>query len=88
VATGAHAFFKRPDGSRAVARNEVHWPSAYVNAAAAAGLVVESCDEVLIDDALLEEFAVADDYLAETALLGLPFVLIWLFRRVDRAASA
>ena len=39
----------------------------------------------LIDDALLEEFAVADDYLAETVLLGLPFVLIWLFTRVDRA---
>jgi ubiquinone/menaquinone biosynthesis C-methylase UbiE len=88
VATGAHAFFKRPDGSRAVARNEVHWPSAYVKAAVGAGLVVELCDEVLIDDALVEEFAIADDYLAETALLGLPFAIVWLFRRLDPRTSS
>ena len=82
AATGAHAFFRRGDGSRAVARNEVHWPSAYVGAALAAGLSIERCRESFVDEALLQKFGVSDMFLApDTALLGLPFVLIWVLRR-------
>ena len=79
VATGAQAFFRREDGSRAVVRNEQHWVSDYVASATAAGFAVEGCEEVFIDDALLTEFA-PDGY-AEAALLDLPFGLIWRLRR-------
>lgn len=79
VATGAQAFFRREDSSRAVVRNEQHWVSDYVAAGTAAGFVIEGCEEVFIDDALLSEFA-PDGY-AEAALLGLPFGLIWCLRR-------
>ena len=79
VATGAQAFFRREDGSRAVVRNEQHWVSDYVAAATAAGFEVEGCEEVFIDDALLSEFA-PEGY-AEAALVDLPFGLIWRLRR-------
>jgi ubiquinone/menaquinone biosynthesis C-methylase UbiE len=79
VATGAQAFFRREDGSRAVVRNEQHWVSDYVAAGTAAGFAIEGCEEVFIDEALLSEFA-PDGY-AEAALLGLPFGLIWRLRR-------
>ena len=75
VATGAQAFFRREDGSRAVVRNEQHWVSDYVAAATSAGFAIEGCEEVFIDDALLAEFA--PDAYAEAALLDLPFGLIW-----------
>jgi SAM-dependent methyltransferase len=80
VATGAQAFFRREDGSRAVVRNEQHWVSDYVAAGTEAGFEIEGCDEVFVDDALLSEFA-PDGY-AETALRGIPFALIWCLRRV------
>jgi SAM-dependent methyltransferase len=79
VATGAQAFFRREDGSRAVVRNEQHWVSDYVAAGTEAGFEIEGCDEVFVDDALLSEFA-PDGY-AETALRGMPFGLIWRLRR-------
>jgi ubiquinone/menaquinone biosynthesis C-methylase UbiE len=79
VATGAQAFFRRGDGSRAVARNEQHWMSEYVAAATGAAFVIDGCEEVFVDEALLREFA-PDGY-AESALLGLPFGLIWVLRR-------
>ncbi len=79
VATGAMAFFGRGDGSRAVLRNELHWVSEYVAAGTAAGFTIEACEEVLVDDALLEAFAPGS--FAESALLGMPFSLIWLLRR-------
>jgi ubiquinone/menaquinone biosynthesis C-methylase UbiE len=82
VATGAHAFLQREDGSRAVVRNEIHWPSAYVRASLAAGLTVERCEEAFVDESLLEEFGVTDMALApDAAILGLPFALVWVFRR-------
>jgi ubiquinone/menaquinone biosynthesis C-methylase UbiE len=82
VATGAHAFFRRADGSRAVTRNEVHWPGAYVDAAVGAGLRVERCIDVPIDETLLREFGGTDDWLEpEGAVLGLPFASIWVFRK-------
>jgi ubiquinone/menaquinone biosynthesis C-methylase UbiE len=79
VATGAQAFFRREDGSRAVVRNVQHWVSDYVASGTAAGFDIEGCDEVFIDDALLSDFA-PDGY-AESALRGLPFGLIWRLRR-------
>jgi SAM-dependent methyltransferase len=82
VATGGHAFFKRADGTRAVTRNHVHWPSAYISAATSAGFVVRRCAEVFVDDALLHEFGVDDLQLApEAAIKGLPLALLWSFER-------
>jgi ubiquinone/menaquinone biosynthesis C-methylase UbiE len=82
AATGAHAFFKRADGTRGVTRNHVHWPSAYVTAAASAGLVVRRCAEAFVDDALLRDLGVDDLYLSpEAAIEGLPFALLWSFER-------
>jgi ubiquinone/menaquinone biosynthesis C-methylase UbiE len=57
VATGGHAFFRRADGTRAVTRNYVHWPSAYVSTSTQAGLRVRRCEEAFVDEALLREFA-------------------------------
>jgi ubiquinone/menaquinone biosynthesis C-methylase UbiE len=92
VSTGAHAFFRRADGSRGVARNEIHWPGSYVHAAVDAGLRVDRCIDVLVDEALLREFGLADDWLdPQGALLGLPFASIWVLhkprddRKGDRA---
>lgn len=82
AATGGQAFFRRADGSRAVTRNEVHWPGAYVQAAVDAGLQVERCLDVLMDEELFREFDVGDDPLEpERAVLGLPFALVWVFRK-------
>jgi hypothetical protein len=81
VATGAQAFLRRKDGSRAVARNEQHWVSEYVSAATEAGFAIEECEEVFVDEPLLREFAPDPHGYAESALLGLPFALIWVLRR-------
>ncbi|MEA2551297.1 MAG: hypothetical protein QOE25_1066 [Actinomycetota bacterium] len=82
VATGGHAFFRHRDDSRAVVRNEIHWPSSYVGAFLAAGLGIEECTESFITEGLLERFGVSDMFLSpDSALLELPFVLIWVLRR-------
>ena len=80
TSTGGHAFFRRADGSRAVTRNHVHWPSAYVSAATSAGFTVRGCVEAFINEALLREFGVAHDA-PEEVLDGLPFALLWSFER-------
>src|SRR5262245_34139726 len=82
ASTGGHAFFKRADGTRGVTRNHTHWPSAYVTAAASAGLAVRRCAEVFVDEALLRDLGVEDMYLSpEGATEGLPFALLWSFER-------
>ena len=82
VATGAQAFFKMSDGSRAVARNHVHWPSAYVDAFSASGLVVERMSEPLVDERFGADVAVPEIRLAiGVSLTGLPLVIIWLLRK-------
>jgi ubiquinone/menaquinone biosynthesis C-methylase UbiE len=82
VSTGGHAFFRREDDSRGVARNQAHWPGTYLDAARAAGLTVERCLDVLVDEDVLREFDVGDDPLEPMrAILGLPFASIWVFRR-------
>jgi SAM-dependent methyltransferase len=82
VATGAHAFFVRANGSRGVAGNEVHWPSEYVDAFRAADLAIEQAAEPPFDESFVEEMlepAVRDA--AREAIVGLPFALVWLVRR-------
>lgn len=78
VATGAHAFFGREDGSQAVARNEVHWPAAYVTAFRSAGLMVERLVEPIFDRVLLEMVSDPDLRAAlEIGVVGLPYALVW-----------
>jgi ubiquinone/menaquinone biosynthesis C-methylase UbiE len=84
VATGAHAFFVRRDGSRGVTRNEVHWSSAYVDAFRAAGLTIERLAEPRFAASFVEEMpeaAIRDA--AREAVVGLPFALVWLVHRND-----
>jgi ubiquinone/menaquinone biosynthesis C-methylase UbiE len=82
VMTGAHAFFRLADDSRAVTRNEQHATSAYVMAAARAGFAIEACSEALVGLDLLREFSVREGPLEpERALLGLPFAIVWTLRR-------
>ncbi|MGZ4133469.1 MAG: hypothetical protein ACXVWF_10495 [Actinomycetota bacterium] len=65
-----------------MARNHLHWMSDYVNAAVGAGLVVDRCEEVLVDEAFLEEMRDTGLRAAATpALLGLPVALLWRFRK-------
>jgi ubiquinone/menaquinone biosynthesis C-methylase UbiE len=79
VVTGAHAFFVRRDGTRGVTRNELHWPSEYVEAFRSADLLIERAAEPPFDATFAEEIsdaAVRDA--AREALVGLPFALVWL----------
>jgi ubiquinone/menaquinone biosynthesis C-methylase UbiE len=82
VATGAHAFFVREDGSRGVTRNEVHWPSEYVDAFRSADLMIERAAEPPFEESFVEEMpdaAIRDA--AREALVGLPFALVWKVQR-------
>jgi ubiquinone/menaquinone biosynthesis C-methylase UbiE len=82
VATGAHAFFRREDGTRGVTRNHLHWPSDYVEAFVGAGLEIERSAEPRFERAQVEE--VPDPEVRRAAglgLLGLPFALVWQLRR-------
>jgi hypothetical protein len=82
VMTGAHAFFRRVDESRAVVRNEEHGFAEYVSAALTAGFAVEVCSEARVHGELLRDFGVPDDPMhPEHAVLGLPFALILTLRR-------
>jgi ubiquinone/menaquinone biosynthesis C-methylase UbiE len=77
VATGAHAFFRRPDGSRGVVRNELHWHSEYLDAFAAAGLRVRRCVEPRFTEEVLQAFTGKGSSPALSNFVGLPYVLIW-----------
>jgi ubiquinone/menaquinone biosynthesis C-methylase UbiE len=82
AATGAHAFFTAADGSRGVARNHVHWPSAYMAAFREAGLRVERLEEILVDEAFIAEIKMPDVRDAdEEAVLGLPLAIVWAARK-------
>jgi ubiquinone/menaquinone biosynthesis C-methylase UbiE len=83
VATGAHAFFEAGDGSRGVTRNELHWPSAYIDAFIRADLEVRACAEVPYEAEYAYE--ITDPDVRDAALAsfpGLPFAIVWLLRRV------
>src|SRR5579863_5109708 len=81
VATGSHAFFRHPDGSRAVIRNELHWHGDYFDAFASAGLRVRRCLEPTFSRSVLEAFVGnGGSPTAASALehlIGLPYVLVW-----------
>lgn len=82
VATGAHAFPEDPEGQGFVVANEVHWQSEYIAAAGRAGMRVDRCEEVFVDEALLRASGVEDVWIDPmSAVVGLPFALIWVFRR-------
>jgi ubiquinone/menaquinone biosynthesis C-methylase UbiE len=84
VATGAHAFFVRPDGSRGVTRNEVHWASEYVGAFRAADLMIELAAEPPFEQSFVEDMpdaAIRDA--AREAVVGLPFALVWRVRKAS-----
>jgi ubiquinone/menaquinone biosynthesis C-methylase UbiE len=80
TATGGQAFFRRADGSRAVTTNHQHWVSDYVRAFSDAGLVVEQCEEPLVDEAFTASLSDEVREVAESALTGLPVLLIWVLR--------
>jgi SAM-dependent methyltransferase len=81
VATGAHAGFRRPDGSQGVARNHVHWHSDYVRAFNGAGLAIERCEEPLVGEPFFESLGSEEVRgAAGAALEGLPFALLWRLR--------
>ena len=84
VATGAHAFFVRPDGSRGVTRNEIHWASEYVSAFRAADLVIEEAAEPRFEQSFVDDMpdaAIRDA--AREAVVGLPFALVWRVRKAS-----
>jgi len=81
VGTGAQAFFRRADGSRAVTTNHLHWVNDYVRAFSDAALVIERCEEPLVDDVFISGLQSEDVREAcEVALLGLPLALMWVLR--------
>jgi ubiquinone/menaquinone biosynthesis C-methylase UbiE len=77
VATGSHAFFRYPDDSRGVVRNELHWHGEYLDAFASVGLGVRRCVEPRFSQSVLEAFTSKGRTPALVHLLGLPFVLLW-----------
>ena len=82
AATGAHAFFRREDGSRGATRNEIHWPARYVTAFRRAGLAIEGCAEPVFDETFVREIPDgAVRTAARASLLDLPFALVWRVRR-------
>ena len=83
VVTGAHAQLKRADGTRAVTRNHVHWPSDYVAAFGANGLRIERCEEPRAGEAFFE--AIGNEEVrraAHSSIYDLPFALIWQTRKL------
>jgi ubiquinone/menaquinone biosynthesis C-methylase UbiE len=87
VATGSHAFFRYPDDSRGVVRNELHWHGEYLDAFASAGLRVRRCLEPRFSQSVLEAFTSKGRTPALVHLLGLPYVLVWECVR-DTSSSA
>jgi SAM-dependent methyltransferase len=77
VATGSHAFFRYPDDTRGVVRNELHWHGEYLDAFASAGLRVRRCLEPRFSQKVLEAFTSKGRTPALVHLLGLPYVLVW-----------
>jgi SAM-dependent methyltransferase len=82
VETGFQAVFRRSDGSRAVTVNHLHQVSDYVRAFTAAGLVIEGCEEPLVDEGFKTGLR-SDDVraAADVGLTGMPLLLLWRLRR-------
>lgn len=83
-ALGGAAFFRDAAGERAVIRGRSHTHSDYLDAFAAAGLVVNRCVEASFGEAEVEMQQPAAAIVPEatrTAFLGLPAVLAWDLER-------
>jgi ubiquinone/menaquinone biosynthesis C-methylase UbiE len=81
IATGAQAFFHRSDGSRAVTTNHQHWTADYIRAFAAAGFMIERCEEPLVAEGYKMGFGSEDVRAAgDLGITGLPLLLIWVLR--------
>ena len=82
VATGAQALFHGVDGSRAVTINYQHQVSDYVRAFLSAGLVIERCEEPLVDEGFKNGLGSEDvRAAADIGLTGMPLLLVWRLRR-------
>jgi hypothetical protein len=78
------AWFRRDDGTRAVTRNHVHWPSDYIRAFQRSGLRILRCEEPRVTEGFIAGGGVASEEVREAirnSLVGLPLVLLWLLRR-------
>ena len=83
VAVGGQAAFKDGAGRRFWLRNETHWTGDYLRAFHEAGLAVERCEEVPCPSSASLQWTSspgASIDLLDTALSGLPMVLIWVLR--------
>ena len=81
VATGAQAFFRRADDTRAMTINHLHWVSEYIRAFAAAGFSIEGCEEPLVDEGFKRGLRSEDvRAAADVGLTGLPLCLLWVLR--------
>ena len=82
TANGGQAYFRAPDGSRHMARNHVHWPSAYTAAFPAAGMAIDRLEELFVDEEFVQEMATPEIRADAQALIGLPLVIAWRVRRL------
>lgn len=81
VATGAQAMFRHSDGSRGVTINYQHWVADYIRVFVDAGLVIERCEEPLVDEGFKLGLGSEDvRAAADLGLTGLPLLLIWVLR--------
>lgn len=78
---GGHALFRDAEGRRAFIRNYAHPHSAYLEAFAAAGLVVARCLEPPVAPDELGPLALEVQAAARQAFAGLPGTLVWELQR-------
>jgi ubiquinone/menaquinone biosynthesis C-methylase UbiE len=83
TALGLHAFFRTESGDRGCIQNRHHPISSYVRAFSASGLEIVRCIEVPFDYRALSAQPVYNliPEAIETALSGLPLLLIWELTR-------
>ena len=87
VVFGAGAVFPDEPQTLSYVPNLKHELSSYVAAARAAGLTVEECHEIALEEsemAMSPAFAVAPEAVRQ-ALLGMPFLVVWRFERPAHA---
>jgi ubiquinone/menaquinone biosynthesis C-methylase UbiE len=87
AATGGMAVYVTAGGDQRFVRNHVHWPSRYLSAFAAVGLLVRQCVEPRFGKETGVPHFIASappqvDAAARTAFAGLPGALVW---EVERA---
>jgi SAM-dependent methyltransferase len=86
AATGGMAYYPTADGEVRFIRNHVHWPSSYLAAFGASGLLVRDCFEPRFGGDsgvphLMSSPTALVDAAASTAFAALPGVLVWDLER-------